>query len=283
MAAVFVAAMREWKRSFENGGRSVASLSQRIDKVLDVTIQREVERLELKLLVLSTIASAAPFIGLFGTVWGIMHSFTAIAVSKNSSLAVVAPGIAEALFATAIGLFAAIPALMAYNKLQAEVGQGPEPARSLRRRVLRDPVAADRRAAGGLRIELSMGMSRSIGCQVGRHGAVGAAVGMRAIAEINMTPFIDVMLVLLIIFMVAAPLIATGVPIDLPQTGAKPINVDQKPITVAIDAKGQIFLQDQATLEPDLVGKLQVLTGRATSSGSMSAATAWSITAASRR
>lgn len=123
MAAVFVAAMREWKRSFENGGRSVASLSQRIDKVLDVTIQREAERLESKLLVLSTIASAAPFIGLFGTVWGIMNSFTAIAVSKNSSLAVVAPGIAEALFATAIGLFAAIPALMAYNKLQAEVAK----------------------------------------------------------------------------------------------------------------------------------------------------------------
>ena len=123
MGAVFVAAMREWKRSFENGGRSVASLSQRIDKVLDVTIQRETERLESKLLVLSTIASAAPFIGLFGTVWGIMTSFTAIAVSKNSSLAVVAPGIAEALFATAIGLFAAIPALMAYNKLQAEVAK----------------------------------------------------------------------------------------------------------------------------------------------------------------
>ena len=79
----------------------------------------------------------------------------------------------------------------------------------------------------------------------------------RTNAEINMVPFIDVMLVLLIIFMVAAPLIATGVPLDLPQTGAKPINVDQKPVTIAIDAKGQIFLQDQPTLEPDLVAKLQ--------------------------
>jgi biopolymer transport protein TolR len=96
--------------------------------------------------------------------------------------------------------------------------------------------------------------------------AGGKAAGRRgrrrrhaAIAEINMTPFIDVMLVLLIIFMVAAPLIATGVPLDLPQTGAKPINVDQKPVTIAIDAKGQIFLQDQPTLEPDLVTKLQGL------------------------
>jgi biopolymer transport protein TolQ len=121
LAAVFVAAMREWKRSFEGTGRSVASLGQRIDKVLDVTIQREVERLDSKLLVLASIGSAAPFIGLFGTVWGIMNSFTSIAASKNTSLAVVAPGIAEALFATAIGLFAAVPAVLAYNKLQSEV------------------------------------------------------------------------------------------------------------------------------------------------------------------
>ncbi|MCZ8106902.1 MAG: MotA/TolQ/ExbB proton channel family protein, partial [Burkholderiales bacterium] len=98
-------------------------LTQRIDKVLDVTIQREGERLESKLLVLATIGTSAPFIGLFGTVWGIMTSFRSIAASKNTSLAVVAPGIAEALFATAIGLFAAIPAVIAYNKLQAEAAK----------------------------------------------------------------------------------------------------------------------------------------------------------------
>jgi biopolymer transport protein TolQ len=123
LAAVFVAAMREWKRSFEGSGRSVQSLSQRIDKVLDVTIQREVERLEGGLMVLASIGSAGPYIGLFGTVVGIMNSFTSIAASKNTSLAVVAPGIAEALFATAVGLFAAIPAVLAYNKLQAEVSK----------------------------------------------------------------------------------------------------------------------------------------------------------------
>jgi len=121
LASLFVAAMNEWKRSFEGTGRSVQSLSQRIDKVLDVTIHREVERLESRLLFLASIGSAGPYIGLFGTVWGIMTAFTAIAASKNSSLAVVAPGIAEALFATAIGLFAAIPAVLAYNKLQSEV------------------------------------------------------------------------------------------------------------------------------------------------------------------
>ncbi len=123
LASVFSAAMREWKRSFEGSGRSVQSLSQRIDKVLDVTIQREVERLDSGLLVLASIGSAGPYIGLFGTVWGIMASFTSIAASNNTSLAVVAPGIAEALFATAMGLFAAIPAVLAYNKLQAEVAK----------------------------------------------------------------------------------------------------------------------------------------------------------------
>lgn len=123
MSAVFVAAMREWKRSFEGSGRSVISLPQRIDKVLDVTIQREAERLESKLIVLATIGSSAPFIGLFGTVWGIMNSFRSIAISKNTSLAVVAPGIAEALFATAIGLFAAIPAVIAYNRFQAQAAR----------------------------------------------------------------------------------------------------------------------------------------------------------------
>ncbi|NNM74293.1 protein TolQ [Enterovirga aerilata] len=123
LPAIFVAAMREWKRSFEGSGRQVASLAQRIDKVLDVTIQREVERLDSKLVFLASIGSAGPYIGLFGTVWGIMTAFTSIAASKNTSLAVVAPGIAEALFATAIGLFAAIPAVLAYNKLQAQVGK----------------------------------------------------------------------------------------------------------------------------------------------------------------
>ena len=123
MASLFVAAMREWKRSVQNVGSSFMGLQARIDKVLDVSIAREVERLEANLLFLATVASAGPFVGLFGTVWGIMTSFRGIAASKNTSLAVVAPGIAEALLATALGLFAAIPALVAYNKLQGEVAK----------------------------------------------------------------------------------------------------------------------------------------------------------------
>ncbi len=123
MAALFIAAMREWKRSIEGQARSFAGLQMRIEKVMDVTIAREVERLERRLLVLATVGSAGPFIGLFGTVWGIMTSFQSIAASKNTSLAVVAPGIAEALFATAIGLVAAIPATIFYNKFTSEVNK----------------------------------------------------------------------------------------------------------------------------------------------------------------
>src|SRR5258707_9271003 len=123
MAALFVAAMREWKRSLEGEGRSFAGLQMRIEKVMNVTIAREMELLERRLLVLATVGSAGPFIGLFGTVWGIMISFQSIAASKNTSLAVVAPGIAEALFATAIGLVAAIPATIFYNKFASEVNK----------------------------------------------------------------------------------------------------------------------------------------------------------------
>ena len=121
--ALFVAAMREWKRSFEGHARSLGGLQMRIGKVMDVAIAREVEQMERRLLVLATVGSTSPFVGLFGTVWGIMTSFQSIAASKNTSLAVVAPGIAEALFATAIGLVAAIPATIFYNKFTTEVNR----------------------------------------------------------------------------------------------------------------------------------------------------------------
>jgi len=123
MGALFVAAMREWKRSVEGNIRALGGIQLRVEKVMDVTIAREMERLDRRLLFLATVGSTAPFVGLFGTVWGIMTSFQAIAVSKNTNLAVVAPGIAEALFATALGLVAAIPAVIFYNKFQADSGQ----------------------------------------------------------------------------------------------------------------------------------------------------------------
>ncbi len=126
MASIFVAAMSEWRRSAARGlptavpGLSVG-LHQRITQAMQLTLDRELEKLQRYMNFLATVGSTAPFIGLFGTVWGIMNSFQAIAASKNTSLAIVAPGIAEALFATALGLVAAIPAVVAYNKLSGDL------------------------------------------------------------------------------------------------------------------------------------------------------------------
>ena len=124
--AVFVAALKEWKRSFENAGTrdvSHTGVKERVEKAMNVSIQREVEKIERGLGYLATVGSTAPFVGLFGTVWGIMNSFQSIAARQDTTLAVVAPGIAEALFATALGLLAAIPAVVAYNRFISEVGR----------------------------------------------------------------------------------------------------------------------------------------------------------------
>jgi len=123
LGAVFVAAMKEWKRSHEQNAASPIGMQARLDKVLDVAISRESENLEKRLGFLATVGSASPFVGLFGTVWGIMNAFTAIAASSSTNLAVVAGPIAEALFATALGLLAAIPAVIAYNKLSGDANK----------------------------------------------------------------------------------------------------------------------------------------------------------------
>ncbi len=120
MSSLFVAAMREWKRSVEGNIRAMGGIQMRVEKVMDVTISREMEQLDRRLLFLATVGSIAPFVGLFGTVWGFMTSFHAIAISKNTNRAVVAPGIGEALCATALGLLAAIPAVVFYNKFAAD-------------------------------------------------------------------------------------------------------------------------------------------------------------------
>jgi biopolymer transport protein TolQ len=126
MAAMFVAALREWRRAFEGGTpreSQVPGIKERIDKAMNVTIMRETDGVERQLGFLATVGSVAPFIGLFGTVWGIMNSFSAIAARHDTTLAVVAPGIAEALFATAMGLFAAVPAVIFYNRFINEIGR----------------------------------------------------------------------------------------------------------------------------------------------------------------
>jgi biopolymer transport protein TolQ len=127
MSAMFAAAMHEWRRAavkgLANAAQARAGLQSRIERVMGITLGREMDRLERYMSFLASVGSTAPFIGLFGTVWGIMNAFNAIAASKNTSLAVVAPGIAEALFATALGLVAAVPAVVAFNKINSELGR----------------------------------------------------------------------------------------------------------------------------------------------------------------
>lgn len=117
---IFAAGMMEWRRSHRQDGGLIANATSRIDRSMDVAIAKESEDLQKGLQILATVGSTAPFLGLFGTVWGIMNSFIAIAGEQNTNLAVVAPGIAEALLATALGLLAAIPAVIFYNKLNAD-------------------------------------------------------------------------------------------------------------------------------------------------------------------
>ena len=117
---IFASGMLEWRRSHRQDGGLIAGATSRIDRSMDVAIAKETENLQRGLTVLATVGSSAPFIGLFGTVIGIMNAFIEIAEQQNTNLAVVAPGIAEALLATGLGLFAAIPAVIYYNKLSAD-------------------------------------------------------------------------------------------------------------------------------------------------------------------
>ncbi|MBU6166979.1 MAG: protein TolQ [Alphaproteobacteria bacterium] len=124
-ARAFIAGLNEWRRSLANKGGRIDrdGLRARLASAITVSIGRDIDELSDRLNALATIGSVAPFVGLFGTVWGIMRAFTGIAASQNTTLAVVAPGIAEALFATAIGLFAAIPAVIGYNRLLHRVNR----------------------------------------------------------------------------------------------------------------------------------------------------------------
>ncbi len=271
MAACFVAAMREWKRSFESQTRSFAGLQMRIEKVMNVSIAREVERLERRLLVLATVGSAGPFVGLFGTVWGIMSSFQSIAASKNTSLAVVAPGIAEALFATAIGLIAAIPATIFYNKFISEVNRQAQRlegfadefsailSRQIDERAMRERIR-DREHCGHPIMAMNMAGSAGGG---GRRGRRRAAV----MAEINVTPMVDVMLVLLIIFMVAAPLMTSTIDIDLPvASGGKSLASNAPPLTLSVKRTGgacnsnvELYLGDTLIPAAELLPKIKAI------------------------
>ena len=124
---MFCAAIAEWKKSkslsSQDSSSSISFLKDRMHRSMIVVFNKESEVIEKNLTFLATAGSTAPFIGLFGTVWGIMNSFKSIAVAQNTNLSIVAPGIAEALFATALGLFVAIPAVVAYNKISSDLSK----------------------------------------------------------------------------------------------------------------------------------------------------------------
>ncbi len=127
MSSIFIAAMKEWKRSSGKSGIPAsgigAVLSERIERVMKISLEREMDQLSRRMTFLASTGSVSPFLGLFGTVWGIMNTFTSIGATSDTSLATVAPGIAEALFATALGLVAAIPAVVAYNKISSDLSR----------------------------------------------------------------------------------------------------------------------------------------------------------------
>ncbi len=208
-------------------GRPTLRSLDAVDRALLRATTVELAKLERHVPFLATVASITPFIGLFGTVWGIMGSFNSIGAAGSSSLAVVAPGIAEALIATAAGLFAAIPAVYFYNHFTQRVKEFGQCDGRLLARVPEH-----------LRAELH------VMPKVQQHGATSSGRGRRgrssyvatSLAEINVVPLVDVMLVLLIIFMVTAPMLQQGLEVNLPQARqAKPVNAQPVYVTVPAD------------------------------------------------
>ncbi len=249
---IFSSGMMEWRRSHRQDGGLIAGAQARIDRSMDVAIAKESEGLNKGLSFLATTGATAPFIGLFGTVWGIKHAFEQIAISQNTNLAVVAPGIAEALLATGMGLLAAIPAVVFYNKLSADsdriVGGYEAFADEF------STILSRQRDAGAVAASVIKGGGG--GRRRGRKRGGRAA----AMSEINVTPFVDVMLVLLIIFMVAAPLLTVGVPVELPRTAAQSLPTEQEePLTITITADGRLMIQTTETAEAELIPKLRAI------------------------
>jgi biopolymer transport protein ExbD len=224
----------------------MAERRDRIDRAMRLALGAQLRQLELRCRFSRRLGSAAPFIGLFGTVWGIMRSFNAIAAANNTSLAVVAPGIADALFATAMGLAAAIPAVVAYNKFTVEIGRFAGNDASSDRPQQR---ALEPRRRGG-KLAMAMALPPSGDSGEDRYAPL---------AEINVTPMVDVMLVLLVIFMVAAPLLTVGVPINLPKTSAAQVTEPQQPLVVSMNAAGETFIGDNPVAGDDLKAQLTPL------------------------
>ena len=257
LASLLAAAMREARLSA--GISSDAGIKERAASSFAEIVRAEARRIRLGMGLLATIGATSPFVGLFGTVWGIMNSFIGISKSQTTNLAVVAPGIAEALLATAIGLVAAIPAVIIYNHFA---------------RVTKGYMELVSRASGAAGRLLSRDLDRThvgsaAACTRARRSRRWAHRLQKAISmttsdfaeahEINVTPFIDVILVLLIIFMVAAPLSTVDLPIDLPTSTATPQKKPDKPTYVSIKADLAVAIGENLVKRVDLVRTLDAM------------------------
>ncbi len=223
MENIFLIGFKEFAR-LKQQGVAPEAVMEGAQRGMRVALSRELELLDEHLPFLATVGSTSPYIGLFGTVWGIMNSFRSLGAVKQATLAMVAPGISEALVATAMGLFAAIPAVMAYNRYSTDIGRLAEPLRSLHRGIPQRIAPAGPRAM-------------NVSSRGGRGGR------RKPMAEINVVPYIDVSLVLLIIFMITTPLLQTGVDVDLPKAESKAVDPGKDPpVVVTIKAAGELFV-----------------------------------------
>src|SRR6202042_454711 len=254
LSRLLAAAMREARLSAGTSGDS--GIKERAASSFAEIVRAEARRIRLGMGLLATIGATSPFVGLFGTVWGIMNSFIGISKSQTTNLAVVAPGIAEALLATAIGLVAAIPAVIIYNHF-ARLTKG-----------YLELVGRSSGAAGRL---LSRDLDRTHVSSLGRVNSRAAEENMAVSIsdndldadadfaethDINVPPFIDVILVLLIIFMVAAPLSTVDLPIDLPSSTAAPQKKPEKPTYVTIQPDLSLAIGEKSVKRAELISTL---------------------------
>ncbi len=262
MATVFVSALREWRRAFETGAPRetlLPGIKDRIEKAMNVTILREMDGLERQLGFLATVGSVSPFIGLFGTVWGIMNSFSAIAARHDTTLAVVRTRHRRGLVRHRHGPARSHSGGDFLQPLRQRNGALQQSARTVLPTSSRPSCPAS-----------SMRRPRADGSNASKPRSMRRR---RPMAEINVTPFVDVMLVLLIVFMVTAPLLTVGVPVDLPKTKAQTLGQDREPLSVSVRRNGSIYLQNTPIEEDALVARLKRFPRTATTSAFSCAAT----------
>ena len=230
MAGIFEFGFREFAR-LRQSAVAPEQLLEGSRRAMRVAQLKEIDRLEQSLATLATVGSTSPYVGLFGTVWGIMSAFSSLGNVQQATLAMVAPGISEALVATAVGLFAAIPAVVGYNRFADQVTR-----LEMRFDAFIEEFSTILQRARRARQRRGCGDSGALAALWLRPHA-----GRRLMGEINVVPYIDVMLVLLIIFMITAPLLTQGVKVDLPRAAAEPLEAQRlKPLVLSVDRAGPL-------------------------------------------